>query len=43
MKIEVNALQLSLIRLAVEQYVPSGIIWNEQDKQDTLKQINDAK
>ena len=43
MTIEVTSVQLSLIRLAVEQYLPSGIIWTEQDKKETINAINDAK
>ena len=41
--VEVTYTQLLLIKNAVGQFEPSNVFFNQQDKEETLKAINNAK
>lgn len=41
--VEVTYTQLLLIKNAVGKFEPSNVFFNQQDKEETLKAINNAK
>ena len=41
--VELSYTELTFLKIAVENYKPSGIILTEQDKDTTIKAINNAK
>ena len=41
--VELTYTQLLLMKNAVAKFEPSNVFFNQQDKEETLKAINDAK